>query len=210
MKGVSILPSVQEQSKSVQKLKQMIVPLLTQLLNSKESESKAGALNITGAICGIGIDLGVQDLRGIGHSAFKMKDFISQFRSDFNPTNPIQRLFLGGGRLLSMSLWQRIFQLSDQDWDQTIRDASAVLIQLCAPRQQVYQFITLQQEKFDTRLSQVIQSFQQQRNTLADAEPSLPVFEEESKSQQSDNESSSNTSGSEVDSQMDARYFYIE
>jgi len=36
-----------------------LIPLLNLLLDSKESEAKAGGLNLLGSICGLGIDLGI-------------------------------------------------------------------------------------------------------------------------------------------------------
>jgi len=36
----------------------MVFPLIWNLINSKESESKAGTLNILGSICGLSIDKG--------------------------------------------------------------------------------------------------------------------------------------------------------
>ena len=38
------------------KVKQLLFPLLSNLLYSKESESKAGGLNILGSFCGLGHD----------------------------------------------------------------------------------------------------------------------------------------------------------
>lgn len=38
------------------KLRQLILPLLHSLLSSKESESKAGGLNILGSFCGLSYD----------------------------------------------------------------------------------------------------------------------------------------------------------
>lgn len=40
----------------LQKLKQIILPMLLSLLSSKESESKAGGLNILGSFCGLSYD----------------------------------------------------------------------------------------------------------------------------------------------------------
>jgi hypothetical protein len=38
------------------KLKQIVLPMLVNLLSSKESESKAGGLNILGSFCGLSYD----------------------------------------------------------------------------------------------------------------------------------------------------------
>lgn len=145
-KGITLLPPSLEQSKALSKVKQQLMPLVTTLLNSKESESKAGALNITGAVCGLGLDVGE------AMSCVKVKDFLPQFRCDYRPGLAESRLFLAGSRLVTISLWQRIYQLSETDWDPTIRDAASVLVQLCAPRQQILQLLALQKEKYDTKL----------------------------------------------------------
>lgn len=39
-----------------QKLKEIVIPMLNSLLSSKESESKAGGLNILGSFCGLSYD----------------------------------------------------------------------------------------------------------------------------------------------------------
>ena len=41
---------------SQQKLSSIVLPMLYQLLSSKESESKAGGLNILGSFCGLSYD----------------------------------------------------------------------------------------------------------------------------------------------------------
>ena len=38
------------------KLKEIVLPMLYSLLSSKESESKAGGLNILGSFCGLSYD----------------------------------------------------------------------------------------------------------------------------------------------------------
>lgn len=38
------------------RLKEIVLPMLYSLLNSKESESKAGGLNILGSFCGLSYD----------------------------------------------------------------------------------------------------------------------------------------------------------
>ena len=67
-----------ENSRSVSKLKSLVLPLVNSLLNSKESESKAGGLNILGAICGLGLDLGLSTYS----RHFKLQDYIPLFRTD--------------------------------------------------------------------------------------------------------------------------------
>ncbi len=69
-KGITLIHSSLESSKSLSKFKSNVMPLITKLLSSKESESKAGALNITGAICGLGMDIGQ------GNTCLKVKDFL--------------------------------------------------------------------------------------------------------------------------------------
>jgi len=60
LRGVSLIKGKSiENSRSISKLKSLVLPLVNSLLNSKESESKAGGLNILGAICGLGLDLGL-------------------------------------------------------------------------------------------------------------------------------------------------------
>ena len=59
LRGVSLIKNKGESSKAISKLKSLVLPLVNTLLNSKESESKAGGLNILGAICGLGLDLGM-------------------------------------------------------------------------------------------------------------------------------------------------------
>ena len=43
-------------SASQNKLKEVVLPMLFSLLSSKESESKAGGLNILGSFCGLSYD----------------------------------------------------------------------------------------------------------------------------------------------------------
>jgi hypothetical protein len=56
---VSLIRNKGDGSKAINKLKSLVLPLVNTLLNSKESESKAGGLNILGAICGLGLDIGI-------------------------------------------------------------------------------------------------------------------------------------------------------
>jgi len=85
------------------------------LLSSKESESKAGGLNILGSICGLSYDFSKVKIS-------KSMDFFKR-NSEF----------------VSLPLWQLVFDLQD-DWDITIKEASIVLIQLCAPREAIRYF----------------------------------------------------------------------
>lgn len=67
--------------KSLSKLKSLVMPLVNNLLNSKESESKAGGLNILGSLCGLGLDLGL-----IKYSrTFKLNESLNLFRNDYQP-----------------------------------------------------------------------------------------------------------------------------
>ena len=69
------------------KLKQIVLPMLMNLLSSKESESKAGGLNILGSFCGLSYDF----------SQVKISRSLDFFRknSDF----------------ISLSIWQLVFDL---------------------------------------------------------------------------------------------------
>lgn len=86
--------------------------MLLSLLSSKESESKAGGLNILGSFCGLSYDF----------SKVKISKNMEFFKKNSN--------------FVSKEIWKLVFDLQD-DWDITIKEASVVLIQLCAPRDQV-------------------------------------------------------------------------
>ncbi len=47
---------VMETNKFYQNLRSFVIPMMVSLLSSKESESKAGGLNILGSICGLSYD----------------------------------------------------------------------------------------------------------------------------------------------------------
>lgn len=139
------------------KLKNLITSLINHLLNSKESESKAGGLNILGSLCGLGIELSAS--KASESESIKISEYLSIFRNDYsqsmNQANYIQApnslekgVLFCGSRLISVSLWQKVFQLSEEDWDSTIRDAATVLIQVCAPRGPIKQFLTISREKY--------------------------------------------------------------
>jgi hypothetical protein len=82
LKGVSAMRSKpNEPAKSINKLKSQIMPLVNTLLNSKESESKAGGLNILGSLCGLGMDLGVLST----HRSLRLHEFLPLFRNDYQP-----------------------------------------------------------------------------------------------------------------------------
>ena len=104
------------------KLKQIVLPMLVNLLSSKESESKAGGLNILGSFCGLSYDF----------STVKISKNLDFFRKN--------------SQFISLSIWQLVFDLQD-DWDITIKEASVVLIQLCAPRDAVKYFDKVKRER---------------------------------------------------------------
>ena len=77
--------------------------MLYSLLSSKESESKAGGLNILGSFCGLSYDF--TQVKINKHIAFFQRN--SQF--------------------VSLQIWKLVFNLQD-DWDITIKEASVVLV----------------------------------------------------------------------------------
>ena len=96
-------------------MKQLVLPMLRSLLSSKESESKAGGLNILGSFCGLSYDF----------TKVKISKNMEFFKKN--------------SAFISNPLWKLVFELQD-DWDITIKEASVVLIQLCAPRNAVKYF----------------------------------------------------------------------
>ena len=96
--------------------------MLYTLLSSKESESKAGGLNILGSFCGLSYDF----------SGVKIHQNLAflQRNSSF----------------VSLPIWNLVYQLQD-DWDITIKEASVVLIQLCAPRNAILYFQSLKEKR---------------------------------------------------------------
>lgn len=106
------------------KLKSSLLPLLLSLLSSKESENRAGALNILGSFCG----LNVSKSERINAESFKK-------HSDYIP----------------IAIWEQVYHLQN-DWDLTIREASVVLVQLCSPREAVKHFSQVQREELSLRL----------------------------------------------------------
>lgn len=91
------------------KLKSLLMPLLSTLLASKESESRAGALNIMGSFCG----LNVSEDADVTYDQFQQHS-----------------------ECIPFALWEHVFRLQD-DWDAMIREAAAVLVQLSGPRDSV-------------------------------------------------------------------------
>jgi hypothetical protein len=85
------------------KLKQIILPMLYGLLSSKESESKAGGLNILGSFCGLSYDFSQVNI-------LKYRPF-----------------FQRNSAFVSLPIWRLVYELQD-DWDITIKEASVVLV----------------------------------------------------------------------------------
>ena len=87
------------------KVKGLFFPLLNTLLCSKESEGKAGGLNVLGSFCGLGYD----------------------FKQSPTPLSSSLAFFRKNSSALSIALWQQVFDLQE-DWDVTIREAAVVLV----------------------------------------------------------------------------------
>lgn len=105
--------------------------MLENLLSSKESESKAGGLNILGSFCGLSYDF----------SKVKISKNLEFFRKNSSH--------------VSVPIWKLVFDLQD-DWDITIKEASVVLIQLCAPRDAVKYFDKIKRENEDKRFTKML------------------------------------------------------
>ena len=108
-------------------LASIVLPMLNSLLASKESESKAGGLNILGSFCGLSYDF----------SEIKINKFLAFFQRN--------------SKFVSYQVWQLVYNLQD-DWDITIREASVVLVQLCAPRNCILYYQSLQEKRERTKL----------------------------------------------------------
>lgn len=119
------------ENKFYQKLRHNVIPMMLSLLSSKESESKAGGLNILGSFCGLSYDFS------------KVK--ISK-QLDFFKRNSV---------FVSLPIWQLVFDLQE-DWDITIKEASIVLIQLCAPREAIQFFNKTKIDKENKYLQQTL------------------------------------------------------
>ena len=112
------------------------MPLLMNLLSSKESESKAGGLNILGSLCGLSYDF--------TNPSYKIQDNLE--------------FFFRNSKHISLAIWQFVFDLQE-DWDITIKEASSVLIQLCAPREAIKHFHKVKKEKETLKLKLLLQEF---------------------------------------------------
>jgi len=99
-----------------EKLKSLILPVLVSLLSSKESESKAGGLNILGSISGL-----------------------SYFVPTTLPISANLNFYRKNADFISLPIWEKVFELQE-DWDSTIKEAASVLIQLAAPKEAVLHF----------------------------------------------------------------------
>ena len=88
---------------SLQANLKVVLPMLYSLLSSKESESKAGGLNILGSFCGLSYDFSKVSIHQ--NLAFLQRN----------------------SKFVSLPIWRLVFQLQD-DWDITIKEASVVLI----------------------------------------------------------------------------------
>ena len=108
--------------------------MLLSLLSSKESESKAGGLNILGSFCGLSYDF----------TKVKISKSLDFFKKN--------------SQFISLSTWQLVFDLQD-DWDITIKEASVVLIQLCAPRDAVKYFDKVKREKDNLKFSHMLNRY---------------------------------------------------
>lgn len=108
--------------------------MLMNLLSSKESESKAGGLNILGSFCGLSYDF----------SGVKISKNFEFFKKN--------------SQFISLSIWQLVFELQD-DWDITIKEASVVLIQLCAPRDAVKYFDKVKRERENLKFTNMLNRY---------------------------------------------------
>lgn len=108
------------------KVKSLMLPLLLSLLSAKDSESRAGAINMIGSFCGLMISEDVSEI--------DLEDF--HMTSEYIP----------------LAIWEQVFQLQN-NWDSAIGDAAAVLIQLSAPRSAISQFYLKQKEEVSLRLT---------------------------------------------------------
>lgn len=59
---------------------------------------------------------------------------------------------------ISILIWQLVFDLQD-DWDITIKEASVVLIQLCAPRDNIKYFDRVKRDGEDKRFNEMLQRY---------------------------------------------------
>ena len=120
----------------LQKIKRLVLPLLVDLLSSRESESKAGGLNILGSLWGLSYD----------------------FTNPWYRINDNLEFFKRNTKYVSLPIWQYVFNLQE-DWDITIKEASAVLIQLWAPRESIRHFYKVKREGENLRLKVLLKNF---------------------------------------------------
>ena len=107
--------------------------MLHSLLSSKESESKAGGLNILGSFCGLSYDF----------TGVKINKYLSFLQRN--------------SKFVSLPIWRLVYALQD-DWDITIKEASVVLVQLCAPRNAINYFKSLKDKQKKLKLDYITQN----------------------------------------------------
>lgn len=117
------------------KLKNELLPLLMNLLKSKESESKASGLNILASFCGF-----------------------SEIFSKDTENLTVCWNFRVNSNFISVAIWQLVFDLQE-DWDNTIRDASVILTQLAGPREAMKTFHKLKSEWQNLQINTFAQKF---------------------------------------------------
>lgn len=93
----------QNGSATYSKLREIVLPMLYALLSSRESESKAGGLNILGSFSGLSYDFA--NVKINKHLVFLQRN----------------------SKFVSLPIWRLVYNLQD-DWDVTIKEASVVLI----------------------------------------------------------------------------------
>ena len=127
------------------KLREVVLPMLYLLLSSRESESKAGGLNILGSFCGLSYDF--TNVKINKHLAFLQRN----------------------SKFVSLPIWRLVYNLQD-DWDVTIKEASVVLIQLCAPRNAVQYFRSMKDKAKQTKMDYVLKDLANPASIYTDEE----------------------------------------
>ena len=65
-----------------------------------------------------------------------------------------RELFRSNSNFISIALWQKVFELQS-DWEQNIKDAANILVQLCAPRDAIRHYTQTENEKYELKLSEI-------------------------------------------------------
>ena len=132
------------------RLKQVLFPLLNKLLQSNESENKAGGLNILGSFCGLAsiqqtskasknrnvegisqFDEGFSQQRAVfdsdmgqeyNYERYDLHERENVMRDQIKITDHLH-IFRSNSSFVSLAIWQEVFDLQD-DWDQTISDSA--------------------------------------------------------------------------------------